>query len=176
MELNERKPNRLKEYDYSSNGMYFVTICTKKREHYFSEVSFDDKNAGYAALGVPHIKMTHYGKIVNENILKINQIYKYVSVLNYVIMPDHVHLIIFVSDDENISGGTLRAASTTRSVSQIINALKTISTKQIGFSLWQRSFHDHIIRSEAEFRRIWQYIDDNPVNWANDIYNQNIWR
>jgi len=86
-----------------------------------------------------------------------------------VIMPDHIHLILFVSDyeDDTVTGGTPRAAFPKN---------QSISTKQIGFSIWQKSFHDHIIRNREELRQIWQYIDNNPINWASDIYNQNSWR
>ncbi len=177
--LNSRKLNRLKNYDYSSNGLYFVTICTKNHVQYLSEIiDGNDDIVGNAALGVPIVKFTEYGEIVNKNIIKINEIYRYISVLNYVIMPDHIHLILFVSDyeDDTVTGGTPRAAFPTKSVSQIINGLKSISTKQIGFSIWQKSFHDHIIRNREELRQIWQYIDNNPINWASDIYNQNSWR
>ncbi len=162
-----------------SNGLYFVTICTKNRVQYLSEIiDGNDDIVGNAALGVPIVKFTEYGEIVNKNIIKINEIYRYISVLNYVIMPDHIHLILFVSDyeDDTVTGGTPRAAFPTKSVSQIINGLKSISTKQIGFSIWQKNFHDHIIRNREELHQIWQYIDNNPINWASDIYNQNSWR
>ncbi len=195
MEHPERKYNRLRNYDYSRNGMYFITICTKDRIRYLSEII----DVGNAALGVPRnipnismkinhelndiipvpvVKLTKYGDIVNDNIKKINEIYRYVSVTKYVIMPDHIHMILFVSDfeDKSVNYGTPRAAFPTKSVSQIINGLKAISTKQIGFSVWQKSFHDHIIRSEKEFLEISDYIDNNPINWVNDIYNQNYWR
>jgi len=189
MEKHYRKLNRLKNYDYSSNGLYFITFCTKDRVHYLSEIIYDDQFdgvtdeiygntefVGNAALGVPCVKLTGYGEIVNENIKKINEIYRYVSVVNYVIMPDHIHMVLFVSDFDDGNCGTPRAAFPTKSVSQVINALKSISTKQIGFSIWQKSFHDHIIRSEKEFLEICGYIDNNPINWGNDIYNQNFWR
>ena len=131
MDLNDRKPNRLINYDYSSNGLYFVTICTKKRVQYLSQITFGENDVGNAALGIPHVILTEYGKIVNDNIRKINEIYRYVSVIKYVVMPDHIHMILFVSDHEDNVGGTPRAAFPTKSVSQIINALKSISTKQI---------------------------------------------
>ena len=227
MERPERKLNRLTNYDYSRNGLYFITICTKDRIRYLSDI-IDVGNAvlgvptaskkagvgdgvldvptaskkagvGNGVLGVPRnipnismkinhelndiipvpvVKLTKYGDIVNDNIKKINEIYRYVSVEKYVIMPDHIHMILFVSDfeDKSVNYGTPRAAFPTKSVSQIINGLKAISTKQIGFSVWQKSFHDHIIRNEKEFLEICDYIDNNPINWVNDIYNQNYWR
>ena len=139
MEHSDRKLNRLQNYDYSRNGLYFITICTKDRIPYLSEIH----DVGNAALGVPIVKLTEYGEIVNDNIKKINEIYRYVSVTKYVIMPDHIHMILFVSDFEDrfVNCGTPRAAFPTKSVSQIINGLKSISTKQIGFSIWQKSFH-----------------------------------
>lgn len=87
-------------------------------------------------------------------------------------------MVLFISDyDENI-GGRPRAASPTKSVTQIINGLKAISTKQIGFSIWQRSFYDHIIRNEEDLRQVYEYIDNNPVDRVNNTYDydQNFWR
>ena len=190
MEKHFRKLNRLKDYDYSSNGLYFITICTKDRFPYLSEIIYDEKyvndfdsylkeqnnRVGDGVLDVPHVKLKDYGIIVNDQINEMNSIYKKLKIIKYVIMPDHVHMIIYLFDKNNVIGGTPRAAFPTKSVSQIINALKTISTKQIGFSLWQKSFHDHIIRSEKEFLEICGYIDNNPINWVNHIYNQNFWR
>ena len=90
MEQNERKLNRLTNFDYSRNGLYFITICTKDRIRYLSDI----RDVGNAALGVPIIKLTEYGEIVDNNIKKINDIYRYVAVTKYVIMPDHIHMIL----------------------------------------------------------------------------------
>ncbi|MBR5683855.1 MAG: hypothetical protein IKW96_11390 [Ruminococcus sp.] len=114
-----RKNIRLENYDYSSNGSYFITICAKNRTRYFSEIT-EDTPVGEAALGLPNIKLTDIGKIVNNNILKTNEIYKYVSVEKYVIMPDHIHMILFVSDYDTEDIGRPRAASPTKSVNLII--------------------------------------------------------
>ncbi|MBE6861720.1 MAG: hypothetical protein E7497_02320 [Ruminococcus sp.] len=188
------KKIRLKNFDYSRNGLYFITICTKDRIRYLSEITwkkynFNENNVcgfnvGDAALGVPNrdiiikpiSKLTRIGEIINRNINKIDEIYRYASVEKYVIMPEHLHIILFISDYYETNSGTPRAASPTKSISQIINALKAISTKQIGYSIWQRSYHDHIIRSEQEFIEIYKYIENNPVNWANNKFNQNKWR
>ncbi len=166
-----RKNIRLIGYDYSSNGSYFITICTKKRKNCLSEIS-----VGEAALGLPLTELTDIGKIVNENIKKTGQVYRNADVIKYVIMPDHIHMILFISDFYEEMTGRPGAASPTKSVPLIINGLKTISTKQIGYTVWQRSYYDHIIRNEKEFLQIYDYIENNPVNWANNIYNQNIWR
>ena len=89
-------------------------------------------------------------------------------------MPDHVHLIISIMNEilsEN--NGRMISAPT---VSTIIGSLKRFVSKETGISLWQKSFHDNIIRNEKEFLEICTYIDNNPTNWVNDIYNQNHWR
>ena len=115
----QRKHNRLKYHDYSDNGLYFITICTRNRINYLAEIIDKENTVGNAALGVPIVKLTQYGVIVNRNIQKINEIYRYVSVIKYVIMPDHIHMILFVSDyeDNNSDSGTPRAAFPTKSVS-----------------------------------------------------------
>ena len=91
----------------------------------------------------------------------------------YVIMPNHVHMIIVVQDGtpSAAENGTRGGASPTKStVPQIIQSLKSMTTKHFGFSMWQRSYHDHIIRDETEYQRVWQYIDENPQKWAEDDY------
>ncbi len=159
------------------NGAYFITICTKDRFPYLSEIIDAPENVGAAALGRPWVRLTEIGGIVDKNILLINEKYEFASVPKYIIMPDHIHMILNISEPQNDEhGGRPRAASPTKNVSLIVNALKTISTKQIGFSIWQRSYYDHIIRGEGEFAEIWRYIENNPENHANNIFNQNLWR
>ena len=174
MELNDRKPNRLINYDYSSNGLYFVTICTQKREQYLSEIRYEnDKNVG-ADIIRPIVTLTQIGKIVNFSINDMKNHYDDISVIKYCIMPDHIHLIVEIKNENDaLNGGRMISAPT---LSTVIGSLKRFVSKKCGFSIWQKSFHDHIIRSEAELREIWQYIDNNPINWANDIYDQNSWR
>jgi len=149
---------RLKEYDYSSAGYYFITICIKNRHELLGEI------VGDAALGVPPGKLTKVGTIVRQRIERINTS-SHCQVDNFVIMPNHVHLLLA------IKSGTPRAASPTKAaIPQIVNALKSLTSKEFGESIWQRSYHDHIIRDEFEYRRIWQYIDNNPATWTNDCY------
>ena len=173
MKEHDRRLNRLKNYDYSRNGLYFITICTKDRIPYLSDII----DVGDGVLDVPTIKLTDYGKILNDQIIEMNAIYKKSQIIKYVIMPDHVHMIIYLFDDDNVFVGTSRTPSPTNAViPSMISTLKRFVNKKTGFNLWQRSFHDHIIRSEKEFLEISDYIDNNPINWVNDIYNQNYWR
>ena len=173
MKEHDRRLNRLKNYDYSRNGLYFITICTKDRIPYLSDII----DVGDGVLDVPTIKLTDYGKIMNDQIIEMNEIYKKSQIIKYVIMPDHVHMIIYLFDDDNVFVGTSRTPSPTNAViPSMISTLKRFVNKKTGFNLWQRSFHDHIIRNEKEFLDICNYIDNNPINWVNDIYNQNYWR
>jgi len=155
-----RKKLRLINYDYSLAGAYFITICTAEMKPTFGKVVVGD-----AAHGVPIMELNTTGKIVKQYIENINTVYKHTHLDKYVIMPNHVHLIITVSEK-----GTPWAAYPTTDVPKIINSLKTLTSKKAGSSLWQRSYHDRIIRNEAEYRKIWQYIDESPTKWVNDKY------
>jgi len=162
-DIPKRKTNRLKEYDYSQNGAYFITVCTKNHSELFGHI------VGDAALGVPTVYLSECGKIVRgqiENIPKANPI---VRIPYQVIMPNHIHMILVIEmKNEN---GTPKAASPTKAlVPVIINALKGLSSKSIGFPIWQRSFHDHIIRNQDDYNRIAEYIENNPARWAEDRY------
>ena len=99
----------------------------------------------------------------------MNNIYKDVSVEKYVIMPNHVHLLIVIdSYNDSIYDGTSRTPSPTRQnsvISSFISTLKRYTNKQIGYNIWQRSFHDHVIRSEEDYLTRWQYIYENPKKW-----------
>ncbi|MBR1822946.1 MAG: transposase [Ruminococcus sp.] len=173
MEKSTRKYIRLVNYDYSSNGLYFITICTRDRVHYFSRITEDQQFVG-ADIIRPIVTLTEIGKILDFSINDVKNHYDNVDVVKYCIMPDHVHLIISIMNDVmNENGGRMISAPT---VSTIIGSLKRFVSKTTGISLWQKSFHDHIIRSEKEFLEICGYIDNNPINWVNHIYNQNFWR
>ena len=158
--LPKRKSIRLKTYDYSQNGAYFITICTQDRLELLGKI------VGDAAFGVPHIELTPIGKIVSRHIENINNGNGF-FMEKHSIMPNHIHLLVRVENDI----GTPKAASPTKAIiPQMVNALKGLSTKEYGKPLWQRSYHDHIARNEAEYLKIWQYIDENPARWAEDKY------
>ena len=146
-------------HDYSSAGYYFITICIKDKHEMLGEI------VGDAALGVPSVALTDIGEIARQRIEHINSNSNHVQLKKYVIMPNHIHLIL------SIENWTPRAASPTKSeIPQAVNAIKSLTTKQIGYSIWQRSYHDHIIRDETEYQKIWQYIDQNPARWQSDCY------
>ena len=184
-ELRQRKPNRLKNYDYSKKGAYFVTICTKNREEILGRI------IGVGANCV-RPQLTDIGSIIENEILKLSKIYDYVLVDCYVIMPNHVHMILVIrnlncvidDETESIDDETESIDEKHESVdekcgrtqfaptlSRIIKQWKGSITKQIGFSPWQKSFHDHIIRNENDYNRIVTYIENNPANWEDDCFH-----
>lgn len=156
--MHTRKKNRLTEYDYSSCGAYFVTVCTKDMRRLFWQ------NDVVATTGHPKYELSEYGKIVDDAIQNIGKIYHNITVDKYVVMPNHVHILLSIQADGN---GRPIVAPT---VSTVINQFKGYVTKRIGFSAWQKSFHDHIIRNERDYGEIWQYINENPIKWENDEY------
>lgn len=168
MQFPNRKPNRLSDYDYSRNGAYFITICTKDSKCILSHI-VEDTSVGDGVLDVPKIHLTKFGKIVNDRIIEMNNIYKNVSVEKYVVMPNHIHLLIVIdSYNESIYDGTSRTPSPTRQnsvISSFVSTFKRYTNKQIGYNIWQRSFHDHVIRNEEDYVTRWQYIDENPRKW-----------
>ncbi len=158
MDLPKRKPTRLKGYDYSTLGAYFITICTQERKELLSKIIVGDD-----ALIVPQNNLSEIGIICDKYINNINIKYENVTVDKYVIMPNHIHLIIFLH-------GTMKASSPTKNVETIIRSFKTMVTKEIGISIWQRSYHDHIIRGEKDYKKIWEYIDTNVIRWEKDCF------
>ena len=173
--LPKRKPTRASGFDYSNGGAYFLTICTDKRKKILSHISpgvpqaeelrVGGSRVGDDALGVPTLTLSDYGKIVEKYILSTENI-RGVCVDNYVIMPNHIHLIISIDAD-----GTPRASSPTRQTSTVsgcVSSLKRFVNKEIGKNIFQRSFYDHIIRSRKEYDEIYNYIQLNPQNWEKD--------
>ncbi len=145
----KRKPNRLTDYDYTQNGAYFITICVNDRKPILSSIT----------VGANCVRLSKVGIVIKNEIDKMNTVYENVFVDNYVIMPNHIHLII------RIESGRTQFAPT---IGRIIKQFKGSITKQIGKSIWQKSFYDHIIRDDYDYQTKWQYIDENPGKWLED--------
>ena len=161
MSLPQRKPTRLPGYDYSTPGAYFITICTYHRRCILSEIT-----VGADAPGGPENNLTHSGRVVEKYILSTGNI-PGLHVDKYVIMPNHVHLLITVEE----TGGPPRAsAPTAASVPNAVSALKRLVNREKGENIWQRSYHDHVIRGERDYLEIWNYSDTNPARWREDCF------
>ena len=170
MNLPKRKPTRLKGYDYSQNGAYFITICTHDKKCLLSEIIVGD-----GVLDVPQNILTEFGRIAEKHINQMSGFYDYIFVDKYVIMPNHIHLILSITELEKyLENGTSRTPSPTNfSVSAFISTFKRFCNKEFGKNIWQRSYHDHIIRGERDYQKIWEYIDTNVVKWEKDcFYNE----
>lgn len=113
--------------------------------------------------------LSEYGMIAEKYIQSVNQAYERITVMNYVIMPNHVHLIVEIYSDEKVLG-TENLSPANEDIPVMISALKKFINKEIGFNIWQRSYHDHIVRSEAAFNTIWEYVEENPARWKKDCF------
>lgn len=169
-EFPQRKNLRLRGFDYSSHNCYLVTVCVKNRKPLLSSIVGDD-----AHIVPKKIILKPYGKIAEKHILRINTMYQNAYVEKYIIMPNHIHMLIFIdrynnetmralSKEEN-NCGTMWASSPTTNVnlSSIVRTFKTMVTKEIGIPIWQRSFHDEIIKSETHFQNAWNYVEYNAL-------------
>lgn len=156
-ELPKRKRNRKFGFDYTSNEIYFVTNCTKDKIHFFGKI----KNG--------EMILNENGEIIENQIHWLENQYPYMEIHNYVVMPNHIHLLFDINP--NKAGNTK-----VKSVSSLMGALKTTSSKEIHLKdyndfAWQRSFHDRIVRDANEYENIYYYISENPQRWANDVHN-----
>ncbi len=171
-QIHHRQSMRLKNYDYASNGYYFVTICTYDKQQLFGEIR---RGTACCALCI----LNEYGNIVNDEWIKSGYIRNEIELDEFVIMPNHIHGVIIINDL-----GTARRAPTGQfglsvsgSLPTIIRAVKSASTKRInelrnfpGQKLWQRNYYEHVIRDEKDLNRIRKYIKDNPAKWEDDEY------
>ena len=171
-----RKRNRMHGFDYSSDAIYFITICTKDKIHYFGKIQ-----NGEMTLNV-------YGKIAEEQILWLKKQYSYFELYNFVVMPNHVHLLFGINGNSRDYNSveihvevrsshdlSLRSQPNIKSVSSLMGAFKTTVSKRIHQSgnlnfVWQRSFHDHIVRTQERYQQIDNYITKNPENWNKDKF------
>jgi putative transposase len=173
-----RRSIRLREYDYTQPGAYFVTICTQERACRFGKMVNGE------------MRSNALGKIVCEEWFKSADVRPNVALHRdeFVLMPNHIHGIIWIVSDDDVAtvGATRRGAPTTTpprgpasdSVGAIIGQFKSAATKRInaqrgtpGAPVWQRNYYEHIIRDEESLNRIRQYILDNPRRWAYDRNN-----
>ena len=147
-QFQKRKATRLKTYDYNSIGSYFMTFCTKGRATILSQI-----------VDGPRVVLSDVGMIVEKNIVKLKNSNKNISVDHFVIMPDHVHILLSVCKP---NGNTTVQHSP---VSVFISALKSLCNKEIGENIWQRGSFDHVIRDREDYDEHIRYIEENPMRW-----------
>ena len=181
-----RRSIRLKGYDYSQTGYYFITLCTRDRQCWFGEV----KNG--------KMYLNSIGSIVAKEWLNSAQIRQEIELDEWIVMPNHFHAIVIIHNEINenlgrtsenhIQGehfGNIQGASLAplrlrkpRSLSTLISGFKAVVTKRIneirqvsGVSIWQRNYYEHIIRDELSLYNIRKYILENPLSWSEDPEN-----
>lgn len=181
MEYKTRKNTRLETFDYNSVGAYFITICTQNKEHLLSQIILKDSFVGTDVPDGPQtnkgiiVELTEYGKIADKYINQLNNFYDNISVDNYVIMPNHIHLLINIH--ENGPSGTsvptelvcvenkLSNSPQHSVISRFISTFKRFCNKEIKKSIWQMRSFDHIIRDERDYEFHVKYIRENPLKW-----------
>ena len=142
----QRKHPRLRYYDYSRPNYYFITICTAQKAHIFGQPGGTNR----------------YGQIALEAFTEVQRHFPGVKIDQAVIMPNHVHAIFILTESDT-------------NLSVVVGQYKAYVTKQIrvlnpGMKVWQTSFHDHVIRNQSEYQRIWNYIEGNPGKWQEDCF------
>jgi len=173
-----RNPNvRLKGYDYSQPNYYYITICTQNHIELFGKIINNE------------MVLNNAGIMTQQTLLQISDFYPAFSLDTYTVMPNHIHAIIVIQNNKSLINGQTQGSGPTYSydisLSDIIKRIKTLTTKKyidgiknngwpsFNKKIWQRSFHDHIIRNERSLTEIREYIVNNPTNWENDKENIN---
>ena len=176
-----RRSIRLQGYDYSQAGAYFITLCTRNQESLFGDIVDGE------------MRLNAAGLIVAESWKWLATQYRHVELDEWVIMPNHLHGIIVITDDSSQTAHTSNTASTPpinpirrggsrtallpqrKPIGGLIGAFKTVSTKRIneyratmGAGLWQRNYYEHIIRNESDLNSIREYMQNNPMQWEMD--------
>ena len=201
-ELKKRKTPRCQGFDYNSVGAYFITICTQDRRCVLSHIvgtgvldcprRFNDEPpiVGTGVLDCPrpcprphpqtnnvHLELTTYGEIADKYIRQLNDFYDHLSIEDYVIMPNHIHLLLCVK--ENMCGGMSEKGQSGTPVptnieransacSRFVSTFKRFCNKEYGGNIWQARFNDHIIRNCDDYDRHMNYIRENPIRWYCD--------
>ncbi len=164
MQHPNRKLPRLQEYDYSTPGAYFVTICSHNKNCIFGTI-VPGHNIGEA-----HMQLSPVGKIARQCLLDIESHYDNIKIDNWVIMPNHIHMLIRIEERIN-PFPTIKF-----DISNVIGKYKAAVTRCVGNAfmhsgkIWQSSFYDHIIRNDEDYKSIWTYISGNPSKWMDDYF------
>ena len=152
MEKPRRKKIRLSEFDYSSNGAYFLTVCTHGKAELFGEPEVQ----------TPTREMIC--RVFEESLLK----YPKMTSPKYVVMPNHVHALVVIDNPDSSKGETIAEmmrSFKSKSTVEYIRLVKCGMAQPFDGKLWQRSYYDHVIRNRQDFEEIWNYIEGNPIRW-----------
>lgn len=161
MKLNspQRKTIRLQHYDYSQNGLYFITICIQDRLCLLGNIIEN------------RIQLSPQGKMIEQQYFALTEKFSTIKCLDYAIMPNHIHFVIQIDNNDSEKPFSLfdiiqhfKSMTTTEYIKQV----KLNNWQPFHRKLWQRSYYEHIIRDEKDYLKIAEYIENNPLNWALD--------
>jgi REP element-mobilizing transposase RayT len=192
-DIHKRQSIRLKGYDYSQSGLYFITICCYQRECFFGNIINSQ------------MILNNFGQLIKEEWLKSAEIRKEIELDDFVIMPNHFHGIVIINQEINsdfmkndvdfqdnnvgangrsplqqIQSSPPKISMKPKSISSLIAGFKSATTKKINVirnthqnPVWQRNYYDHIIRNDESLARIREYVQNNPLSWENDQLHPN---
>ncbi len=162
--LPKRQPSRLAEFDYSSEAYYFLTLCAFHHKCLFSRI------VGGGVLDAPQCELSSFGKLVESNLLAITDRHGRLFLDRYVVMPNHIHVLLHTGGASRTPPPTSPPASSKANalIPAFVSTWKRFSQKEAGCVLFQRSYYDHIIRNEQDFLTHWNYIEHNPARWLED--------
>ncbi|MBQ2651513.1 MAG: hypothetical protein IJO51_00355 [Clostridia bacterium] len=167
MEPPKRKTIRLKTQDYDAPGKYFITICVKNKEKLLGQIS-----VGTGVLDGPKNQLSLYGKIADRQLQRMAAFYEDIQLEKYVIMPNHIHLLLDIPDLEDGPSGrpvpTQLPVHQNSKVSRFVGTFKRFCNRWYGCNIWQARSYDHVIRGEKDYLKIWDYIENNPAKWTED--------
>ena len=167
-EGNRRRSMRLQQFDYSKQGAYFITICAYHRACLFGKITNDQ------------MVLNQFGIIAQNEWMQSSKIRNEVEMDVFIVMPNHVHGVVFIIEQGDQKQGERPLAPTdygfkSKSIGSLIAGFKSTVTKQInairgmpGAPVWQRNYYDHVIRNEESLNIIREYIINNPITWQND--------
>ena len=161
MDLPRRKAVRLKGYDYSTPGIYFVTVCTKNKQKLLGKI------VGTGLLDGPVNQLSSYGQVAQKQIQLMTDFYDNIRIEKYVIMPNHIHFLIRIYGHYEPEQTETPANS---ALSHFIGTFKRFCNRIYGENIWQNRSYDHIVRREQDYREIWRYIEENPLRWTMDRF------
>ena len=153
--------------EFAESGKHGASLDIKKGGLYAR--LFVIEIVGDGIYDVPHIKLLPCGEIVDKYIQVMNERFEGAAVEKYIIMPNHIHLIIDV-EEENGGGMSQAPSPTNATIPKFVSLLKRYCSHELGGNIFQRSYHDHIVRSEQDYLKIWTYIDSNHQKWEDDIF------
>ena len=169
-DMHNRRSIRLKEFDYTQPGAYFVTVCTWRRENLFGDVVDGE------------VRLNERGHIVKECWNGIPEHFPQVDLDAFVVMPNHIHGIIVIKGNDDVVGAThasplrKKSGSTPKSLGAMVVSFKSATARRIKdkvgeIGIWQRNYYERVIRDEKEWDLIRRYIETNPDNWEQDEEN-----